>query len=280
MQEEKPPEPVIEWRKKMRKLTYALVPVCIIAGIVFLALTLYFHPWTPDLGAPSSPQRMFYKNIFEGLLLKGPLAILAATIVARHTHWLAPPGKRDPTQVYPLFSPYRVIAIVFCSALFASLGVLSYTFFDACAAGAAFACMFFDPITGFFTLWFGDTLRALIWGTGSPIEWLLLGRGVSDGSTWIWLGLFYWLFKESRWVKKLGAGKRLTVLIVFWVIVYWVWRFIYMFPIWLWIDPPPALWTRQIWMVTSFLPSGTTASIVALIISETLERQLGARKRF
>lgn len=277
---EKLPEVIINWRKKCDRITLALIPICVVAIIIFSILTLYFHPWTPDLGAPSSPTRMLYKNIFEGILLKVPLALLAAALVAKHNHWLGPPGRRDPTQLYPLFSSYRIIAIVFCSALFASLGILSYTFFDACAAGAAFACIFFDPITGFFTLWFGDTLRALIWGTGSPIEWLLLGRGTSDGSTWIWLGLFYWLFKESKWVKKMTISKRLPVLIAFWVIVYWIWRFTYMFPIWLWIDPPPALWTRQVWMVTSFLPSGTTASVAALIISETLERQIAMRRKF
>ena len=242
----------------------------VIIGVVGAALNvlamLVFQPWGPRLGVASSMNRQYIRMIFGTWLFNVPWALYAASIVASKPKWLAPRGRYQEGMEYPVFTTYTYVAIALCAALFAASGVLSYEFFDLPAAPAALSVTFFNPIIGFFTLWLGGVLRALIYGTGNPLMWAI-SSGPSDGSTWIFLGLFYWWFREeTKW------GKNLLSLLVYWVVVYCLWRFVWMFQLYVWLFPVPALWTRVVWFWTQFLPSGVLGTLAGLVVTEVLIR--------
>jgi hypothetical protein len=227
---------------------------------------LILTPWTDQLGVASSPQRQIYRLIFDWWVLKLPISLLGFSIVAENSFWLAPRGRYQEGKNYPIFNTYNYTAIAFMAALFTAAGILNYNFFDLAAAPATIAVTFFNPIIGFFTLWVGGVARALIFGTGNPVFWAL-GQGPSDGATWLWLGIFFWWFREStKW------GKNPALVIVWWIAVYVIWRTVYMFDIWVWLNPVPALWARMVWFFTQFLPSGLLASVAGLVAAEALIR--------
>ncbi|MDY6875577.1 MAG: hypothetical protein SWK90_05155 [Chloroflexota bacterium] len=237
----------------------------IVAFVVMLVAMLYFQPWGPKLGVAVSPQRQYMRMIFEAWV-KIPAALWAASIVAGKPKWLAPRGRYQEGQTYKVFTTYTYVAIALCAALFAAAGILSYEFFDLPAAPAALSVTFFNPIIGGLTLWLGGVIRSLIFGSGNPLMWLI-SNGISDGSTWIFLGIFYWWFREeTKW------GKNPILLIIYWAVVYVVWRTIWMFPIWVWYDPVPALWARMGWFFTSFIPSGLLGTLAGVAAVEALIR--------
>lgn len=227
---------------------------------------LVFTPWTDQLGVANSPQRQIYKAIFDFWVLKLPIVLLGFSLVAEKDFWLAPRGRYQEGKKYPVFNTFTYAAIAFMAALFTASGILNYNFFDLPAAPATIAVTFFNPIIGFFTLWVGGVARSLIFGTGNPIFWIL-GSGPSDGSTWLYLGIFYWWFREhTKW------GKNLVLAVIWWAVVYVVWRTVFMFDLYVWLNPVPALWAKMVWFFTQFLPSGLAASIAGLIASEALIR--------
>ncbi len=227
---------------------------------------LVFQPWTESLGVASSPKRYIVRMVFDWWAAKLPLTLLAFSIVAGHEKWLAPRGRYQEGKSYKVFTNYTYAAIGFMSALFAASGILNFNFFDLPAGPATISITFFNPIIGFFTLWIGGVARALIFGTGNPVFWAL-GVGESDGSTWIWLGIFYWWFRENtKW------GKNPLAVLIFYAVVYVIFRTIYMFDIWVWLNPVPALWARMVWFFSQFIPSGLLASIAGLIAAEALIR--------
>lgn len=245
-----------------------------IAGVVgnILAM-LYFKPWGPALGVANSPQRQIYRVIFDWWVMKLPLALLAFSLVAEKDKWLARRGTYIEGQEYPVLDTYNWTAAAFMAALFAASGVLSYEFFALPAAPAAISVSFFHPVIGFFTLWLGGVVRSLVWGTGNPVLWAL-GIGPSDGSTWIYLGIFYWWFREeTKW------GKNPLALMIYWVVIYTVWRTIYMFDGNVWLYPVPALWARMVWFFTQFIPSGLLGTLAGLIAVEGIIRAVESRSR-
>ncbi|MEW6229280.1 MAG: hypothetical protein AB1700_14515, partial [Bacillota bacterium] len=168
-----------------------------VLGVVGQVLAMvYFKPWGPGLGVANAPTRWIYMVIFDSWVMKLPTVLLAMSIIAGNEKWLAPRGRYQEGEEYPVFTTYVYASIAFMAALFAASGILSYQFFDLPAAPAAISVSFFSPIVGFFTLWLGGVLRALVFGTGNPALWAL-GVGMGDGATWIWLGIFYWWFREK-----------------------------------------------------------------------------------
>jgi len=258
-----------EWLVKNRRVFTIWF---IVAAVVEICVLLYFKPWGPSLGVAASPRRWTMAVICDWWLLKLPLALLGMSIVAERPKWLAPPGRYQEGQEYPVFSTYTYAAVAFMAALFAAAGILHYEFFDMPAAPAAISVTLFNPIIGFFTLWIGGVARSLIFGTGNPVYWAT-GVGLLDGCTWIWLGIFYWLFRESKW------GKNAVARIIFWIVIYWIWRPLIIADFYLWLLPVPALWGKAVNYVTQFLPSGTTASVAGLIISEALRQALERGRR-
>jgi len=238
-----------------------------IAGFVLQLLAmLYFKPWSADLGVAVSTKRQYLRMVFECWLFKVPSALFGMSIVAGEMKWLAPRGRYQEGQTYKVYTTYVFVAIALCAALFAASGVLSYEFFDLPAVPAALSVTFFNPIIGFWTLWLGGVVRSLIFGAGNPLMWLI-SSGPSDGSTWIFLGIFYWWFREkTKW------GKNPIFLLIYWAVVYVVWRTVWMFPIWVWYDPVPALWARMTWFFTSFIPSGLLGTLAGVVVVEALIR--------
>jgi hypothetical protein len=238
----------------------------IIGLFVNLGLMLYLEPWTPKMGVANSPTRTLTRVICDWWVFKLPWALLAMSIVAKRMRWLAPRGKYQEGVEYPVFTTYTYVAIALCAALFAAAGILSFEFFDLPAGPAALSVTFFNPIIGFFTLWLGGVARSLIFGTGNPVFWAF-GVGPSDGSTWIYLGIFYWWFREET-----KYGKNPILLIIWWVVIYWIWRTVWMFDAYVWLFPVPSLWARMTWFFTQFMPSGTFGSVAGLIAAEALIR--------
>ncbi len=259
-----------DWLVKNRKVFIVWSILGIIANILGM---LYFQPWGDALGVAMSPRRYTIRIIFDWWIMKLPIALLGMSIVAENTKWLAPRGRYQEGKEYPIFTTYTYAAIAFMAALFAASGILSFWFFDLPAGPAAISTTFFNPIIGFFTLWIGGVVRSLVFGAGNPFLWAI-GIGPSDGTTWLWLGIFYWWFREkTKW------GKNPILVIIYWIVIYWVWRTIIMFDIWVWLTPVPALWARLGWFFTQFLPSGTTASVAGLIASEALIRAVERGRR-
>lgn len=253
-------------REFLLKYRRVFVIWAIAAFFVHIGLLLYFTPWGPDLGVANSPQRLIFRMVMDWWVLKLPIALIGASMVAGRVRWLAPRGRYQEGVNYPIFTTYTYVSIALCSALFAAAGVLSYEFFDLPAGPAALSVTFFNPIIGFFTLWIGGAVRSLIFGTDNAV-YRAAANGLSDGSTWLWLGIFYWWFREeTKW------GKNFAALLVFWVVVYVAWRTVYMFDIYVWTFPVPALWARMVWFFTQFIPSGLAGTIAGLIASEALIR--------
>lgn len=221
--------------------------------------------WGPALGVANSMQRQLWRLPFTWIW-NVPWALYGAAIVCEHPKWLAPRGRYVEGKEYPALTSYAYTAIALCAALFAAAGILSYEFFDLPAAPAALSVSYFSPIIGFFTLWIGGVIRSLIFGQGNPLLWAI-NNGPSDGSTWIWLGIFYWWAREeTAWGKNLGK------LLVAWVVVYWVWRFTYTGVGRFLIYPVPAVWANFMRQITNFLPAGTIGTLPMLIAVDALIR--------
>jgi hypothetical protein len=238
-----------------------------IIGIAVNVLAmLYFKPWGDSLGVAYSPKRLVLYDIFDWWVMKLPTVLLAASIIASKEFWLAPRGRYQEGKKYPLLNTYGYVAIAFCAALFTAAGIFNFNLFDLAAAPATLSVTFFHPIIGFFTLWLGGVARSLVFGTGNPIS-NLLGEAISDGGTWIWLGIFYWWFREET-----KAGKNPVWVIIYWIVLYIGWRTVYQADEYFWFFPAPAVWARWVWHFTNFLPSGLSVGIPTLIAVEALIR--------
>jgi hypothetical protein len=195
-----------------------------------------------------------------------PVTLLVASIVAGHPKWVAPRGRYVEGQDPKLFTPYTYTAIAFTAALFAAAGIGQFQVVDLPAGAAALGVMYFNPVIGWFTLWLGGILRAMIFGSGNPVQWAY-SWGIFDGSLWIVMSLFYWWFRETtKW------GKKPVYLVVAWSIFYLLWRSVYTFVIYLWFLPANLyvptytnLWTAQ-------FPTGLISSIAVLFVVEAIIR--------
>jgi hypothetical protein len=238
-----------------------------VAVIVWLAVYIITAPYGTKLGVPSSPQRQTLWLIMDFWVLKLPMVLLAASYVASRNNWLAPRGRYVEGKEYPVFSTYIYTAIAFMAALFAVSGIVNFQLFDVPAGPATLAITVFNPIVGFFTLWLGGVIRALVFGSGNPVQWLL-AIGLSDGATWIVLGLFYWWFRSTRW------GQNVIGLFVGWSIFYVVWRTLMTILIILWVVPANLYVPSILNYVTTLLLPGYLVSLVGLVIAEAIIRTL------
>lgn len=257
-----------EWLVKNRRLFYLWQ---LIAIAVWLVVFFIAQPWGDKLGVPASPQRVTFFLIMDFWVLKLPATLIFASIVADHDRWLAPRGRYVEGKKYPVFNTYVYTAIAFMAALFAVSGISNFQLFDLPAAPATISITFFNPIIGFFTLWIGGVIRALIFGSGNPVQWLI-SIGLGDGATWIGLGVFYWWFRQTRW------GKNVVARFIGWSAVYWVWRLFMVSLSIFWYVPASLYAPTFISQLTTFMPSSFIASIAGLIVSEAVIRAVEGRK--
>ncbi len=250
---------------KLHKRRGLITVWIVVAALVWLGGVLYFKPYGTELGVPWSPKRSLLGQIFDFWVLKLPWVLLCFATVQGNNKWLAPRGHYQEGVEYPLFSPHVYTAIALMSALFAACGIVHNQLFDLPAAAAALAGVYFNPIVTFFTVWIGGTIRALLFGQGDPISWFL-SVGMSDGTTWMYLSLFYWLFKETKWGKKVPAR------VAFWIVAYWIWRPLTALPMYLWYVPSQALIPTMVHFLTVFMTSGTFASLAGVAVGEALIR--------
>lgn len=241
------------------------------AVVVWLVVCFITQPYGDKLGVPGSPQRITLFLIMDFWVLKLPATLLFASIVAGHDRWLAPRGRYVEGKKYPVFSTYIYTAIAFMAALFAVSGIANFQLFDLPAAPAVISVTFFNPIVGFFTLWIGGVIRALIFGAGNPVQWFL-GIGLSDGMTWIGLGVFYWWWRSTNW------GKNVVGLFVGWSIFYWVWRLFTVALMLVWYVPANLYVPSMVRQITTFMPTSYVAAIAGLIVVEALIRVVERRR--
>ncbi len=239
----------------------------IVAAIVWAVVFIITQPWGDKLGVPQSPQRVTLWLIMDFWVLKLPIVLLLASFVAEHNKWLAPRGRYVEGKEYPIFNTYTYTAIAFMAALFAVSGIINFQLFDLPAAPAVLSITVFNPIIGFFTLWLGGVIRALVFGSGNPVQWLLV-VGLSDGATWIGLGLFYWWFRETKY------GKNPVGLFIGWTVVYWIWRTLTTVFILLWLVPSNLYAYSIINNSTTFMVSSYLASLAGLVVAEAIIRTL------
>ena len=253
-------------RQKVANLRGVFTILLIVAAAVYVVAALYFQPWGSKLGVPASPQRIALASIFGPLVMGIPVTLLVTSIVAGQPKWVAPRGRYVEGQDPKLFTPYTYTAIAFCAALFAAAGIGNFQVVDLPAGAAALGCMYFNPIIGWFTLWLGGILRAMIFGSGNPVQWAY-SWGIFDGSLWICMSLFYWFMRE-----KTKFGKNPVILTVIWAVFYFLWRTVYTFLIIFWYLPSnmyaPTItnqWTAQ-------FPTGLIASIAVMWVVEAIIR--------
>jgi hypothetical protein len=251
-----------DWLIKYRKL---FVIWEIVAIAVWLVVYFVVQPWGDKLGVPASPQRITLFLIMDFWILKLPITLFFASLVAEKDRWLAPRGRYVEGKKYPVFNTYTYTAIAFMAALFAVSGVFNFQLFDLPALPATISITFFNPIIGFFTLWLGGVIRALVFGSGNPVQWFI-SIGLGDGATWIGLGVFYWWWRQTK------LGKNVVGLFVGWSVVYWVWRLFYVMLSVFWYVPSNLYAPTMVTQITTFMPSSYISSIAGLIIVEALIR--------
>jgi hypothetical protein len=242
----------------------------IAAIVVWIVVFIIFEPWSDKLGVPQSPQRGILYLIMDFWVLKLPTALLAFSYIAKRDEWLAPRGRYVEGQKYAVFNTYTYTAIAFMAALFAVSGIVNHQLFDLPAAPAVLSVTYFHPIIGFFTLWIGGVLRSLMFASGEAVAWFI-SIGLSDGATWVVLGVFYWWFRQTK------IGKNVAGLFIGWSVVYWVWRMLMITPTILLLAPKEMWAIGYLQQLTTFMPSSFLASIGGLIITEALIRTVGRR---
>jgi len=258
-------------RAKLAGLRKVFFIALLIGIVINVAAALYYQPWGPKLGAPGSPERLMVQAIVQIYLIYVPLILYIASIVAGKPKWVAPRGRYVEGQDPKLFTPYTYTAIAFTAALFAAAGIGAWQVADLPAGAAALGVMYFNPIIGWFTLWLGGILRAMILGQGNPVQWAY-SSGIMDGGVWIVLGLAYWWAREeTEW------GKKPVLLTVWWVVVYWVWRTIahtgilfYHLPFNMYVPQLLNFWAAQ-------MTTGTIASVAVLWVVEAILRGMEGR---
>jgi len=247
----------------LRKVFFIALLVGIVINVVVL---LYYQPWGPKLGVPGSPERLMLQVIVQIYLFYVPLMLWIASIVAGKPEWIAPRGRYVEGQDPKLFTPYTYTAIAFTAALFTAAGIGVYQVADLPAGAAALGIMYFHPIIGWFTLWLGGTLRAMVFGQGNPVQWAI-SSGIMDGGVWIVLGLAYWWAREqTEW------GKKPLLLTIWWIVVYWVWRTIAQISILLFHLPFNMYLPQLINFWVAQMTSGTVVTVAMLWVVEAIIR--------
>lgn len=267
--------------EKLKKWRKYLFIWGIVATVVWLALALYFKPWGADLGAPGAPKRLLLMQITDFWILKLPWLLVICSYVLNKPRWMAPRGRYQEGTEYKFFTPYNYTAIAIMAALFAVSGISSYAVFDLPSAPAAIAAIYFNPLVAFCSIWIGGVLRALVFGQGEPVTFLL-AYGLSDGFQYFLLSVLYWWFSDSRWGKNLaeriGWAKSLVVKSVWWFIIYYI--------------VPLTLLTQYFWalpsalyaptladFLTRYILTGQVAGIAGLLVAEAMIRAVESRKK-
>jgi hypothetical protein len=258
--------------EKLKKWRRIFIIWGIVAAVVWVALALYFKPWGADLGAPGAPKRMLIVMVTDFWLLKLPWFLVICTIVLGKSRWMAPRGKYQEGQEYGFFTPYNYTAIAIMAALFAVSGIVSFQAFDLPSAPAAIAAIYFNPIVAFCSVWIGGVLRALIFGQGDPVSYLL-AFGLSDGFQYLILSALYWWFSESRW------GKNLAAKVGWWFVTYYIVPTTTLFTIYFWAMPSAMYVPAMTDFMVRYIPTGQIAGIAGLLVAEAMIRAVEGRKR-
>jgi hypothetical protein len=236
----------------------------IVAIVVTIAAYIIAAPYGDKLGAPQSPTRGLFYLVMDFWVLKLPLALLAASYIARYDRWLAPRGRYIEGKEYPVFSTYFYTAAAFMAALFAASGALNFQLIDLPAAPATISVIYFNPIVGFVAVWLGDVIRALLFPSQTPVIIWLISTGLGDGAVWAIMGLLYWEFRENtQW------GKNILAQFVVWSVIFWVMKFFQILTALIWIVPAN-MYVPGLAASVSFLLSGYLASMLGLIVAEGL----------
>ena len=245
----------------------------VVGFAAYLAVLFWFHPWTPDMGVANDPKRWLVGSLTDFWVFRLPLALLGMSIVAAKPRWLAPRGRYQEGLDYPIFTTYSYAAIAICAALLAASGVVNQFWIDLGAAPATLAVTFFNPIVGYFAVWLGMVVRSLAFGAGNPVIDLLV-NGPQYATTWLFLGIFYWQFKE-----KFNWGKKPIAVLVWWFVTYWVWRVAFVGDMLVWLAPVPVIWGLVTQFSTQYMLSSSLGSLAGLIASEALIRATGRGRR-
>ncbi len=246
-----------EFLKKNTKVFFIWT---IIGWAAQFAAMFILKPWGEGLGVAESPIRNIWLVVTSFWFARLPMLLWGTSIVANREEWLAPRGKYVEGKTYPLMSTYQIVAIGLMTALFAATGAISWQAFDIGAAIGAIATIYFGPIVGFFSLWLGGTLRQLLFAGGSnPVTWFL-GVGLYDGTTWMFVGIVFWLLREKFVNKK-------SLAFVLWVVFYVVFRAIYEIDYLVWLYPGESFMASLTWWEVNFMPTSTLSAVAGALAS-------------
>lgn len=238
----------------------------------FIAMAI-LQPWGEGLGVAESPIRNVWLVVTSFWFARLPMLFWGASMVAKREEWLAPRGKYVEGKSYPLLSTFHIVAIGLMTALFAATGAISWQAFDLGAAIGAIATIYFGPFVGFFTVWLGGTLRQLLFAAGgNPVSWFL-GVGPYDGTTWMFIGIVFWLLREKFATKK-------SLAFVLWVVFYILFRAIYEIDYLVWLYPGESFMASLTWWEVNFMPTSTLSAVAGALASiGILETNKGGTKR-
>jgi uncharacterized membrane protein len=253
----------------------------IVAAVVWVALALYFKPWGTELGAPGSPKRMLLLQVTDFWILKLPWTLLLFTYVLGKMRWMAPRGRYQEGVEYKFFTPYNYTAIAIMAALFAVSGISSFQVFDLPSAPAAIAAIYFNPIVAYCSVWIGGVLRALVFGQGDPVGFLL-SFGLSDGFQYLLLSVLYWWFSDSRWgknlVERVGWAKSLLIKCAWWFVIYYIVP-LTLLTMYFWSIPSALYAPTLVDFLTRYILTGMVAGIAGLIVAEVMIRAVESRRK-
>jgi hypothetical protein len=255
-----------------KKNTRLFLILTIVGWAIQIIAMIVTQPWGEGLGVAESPERNVWLVVITWWVARLPMFLLGISIVAKREEWLAPRGRYVEGKKYPLLSTYHYVAIGFMTALFAATGAISWQVFDLAAAIGAIATIFFGPIVGFFTVWLGGSLRQLLFAAGgNPLIWFT-GIGLYDGTTWLYIGIVFWWFRERLKERK-------TLAFVLWVVFYILFRGIYELDYLVWLYPGESLWASVTWWELQFLPTSTLSAFVGALASIALFEATRGRRR-
>lgn len=234
---------------------------------------LILQPWSEGLGVADSPTRYLWLSIFGWIGARLPMALLGFSIVAKREKWLAPRGRYQEGKEYPIFNTYTYTAIGFLTAFFTATGAIPWQAFDLAALPAAIAACYFNPIVAFFAVWLGGTLRTVFFAAGGDALSWFAALGLYDGTTWLWIGIVYWLlrdkfFKKNSWLHM-----------VLWLLFYAVFRGTYEMDWYIWTNPMPVLAATATWVYVNFIPTSTASALIGGIVSEFMLRATGRNRK-
>ncbi len=208
------------------KVSPKLLQLCMVVSFVVATLIMIaMKPWTPDLGASWSPQRIAlnYVCVIIGYTIP---ALISVYLFSQKPEWIAPPGRYIPEHKYKTFSTYTLTAAAIVAAVYAVSGLPTGVNIDLPALIAGFGAVYFGPVVMLIAFFFGFFVRWAIGGAPwLPVPVLAASVALLDASIWAINGYIFWSLIRGKLYEKASKTMRTILFIISIIIMIAVWNF-------------------------------------------------------